>query len=58
VTGQTLTSLSLILATIQGAGARGLYILGVKPNAGDGSFRIRLSRAATKDTTVAWFIVN
>jgi hypothetical protein len=58
VTSVTLTSSSLVLATIQGAGAAGVYVRNVALNVGSSSFTIRLSQAVAADTNVAWFIVN
>ena len=58
VSSVTLTSSSLILATIQGSAASGLYVRYVAPSIGNSNFTIKLSKAVTADTKVGWFIVN
>lgn len=58
VSGITLTSSSLVLATIQGSGASGVYVRNVAVSVGSSLFTIRLSKAVAVDTNVAWFVVN
>jgi hypothetical protein len=58
VSGIPLTSSSLVLATIQGSGASGVYVRNVAVSVGSSLFTIRLSKAVAADTNVAWFIVN
>jgi hypothetical protein len=57
VSNITLSSLSLVLATLQGNQA-GLYVQGVVTNVATKSFTIFLSKAATATVKVAYFILN
>ncbi|MGH9208629.1 MAG: hypothetical protein ACRD1G_19110 [Acidimicrobiales bacterium] len=58
-TGATLTSTSLVLATLQNS-LRGVYDQAVVPNVSGNSFEIFLSKAVPRGMTakVAWFVVN
>jgi hypothetical protein len=56
-TGVALTSLSLILATLQQDHA-GVYVRSAVPNPAASSFTIYLSKEVTVSTSVAWFVVN
>jgi hypothetical protein len=57
VTGVTLTSSSLILATLQGY-EKGVAVAGVVPDVAGSSFTIHLTKAAKVSLAVAWFIVG
>ena len=58
VNGVPLTSSSLVLATIQGSGAAGVYVKSVSISVANSWFTIRLSKAVAANTPVAWFVVN
>jgi hypothetical protein len=58
VTNVPLTSASLVLATIQGAGESGLYVRNVTVSVANSQFTIRLSKAVSANRPVAWFVVN
>ena len=58
VTGIPLTASSLVLATIQGVGAAGLYVRSVSVSSVNSRFTIRLSQNVTASTPVGWFIAN
>lgn len=57
ISGVDLTSSSLVLATIQ-QNASGRWVRAAVPDVAAGSFTILLNKAATRDTLVAWFVVN
>jgi hypothetical protein len=57
VSGVSLSEASFVLATLQAYRA-GIAIAAVVPNAAAGSFTIRLTKAVTSSTKVAWFVVN
>lgn len=57
VSGVSLSDASFVLATLQAYRA-GIAVAAVVPNAASGSFTIRLSKAVTSSTRVAWFVVN
>jgi hypothetical protein len=56
-TGVALTSLSLVLATLQ-QDRTGVYVRSAVPNPAASSFTIHLAKAVTASTNVAWFVVN
>jgi hypothetical protein len=56
-TSVPLNKASLVLATIQGNVA-GVYLQGVVARASAGSFTVHLSKAVSRNTKVAWFILN
>jgi hypothetical protein len=56
-TGVALTSLSLVLATLQ-QDHTGVYVRSAVPNPAASSFTIHLAKAVTVSTNVAWFVVN
>lgn len=58
VNGIPLTSASLVLATIQGTGAAGLYVRSVSVSVSNSRFTIRLSQNVAANTLVGWFIAN
>lgn len=58
VSNVTLTSASIVIATIQGSGASGLYVRNVSVSVANKSFTIRLSKAPAVNTRVGWFLVN
>jgi hypothetical protein len=58
VSSVTLTSSSLVIATIQGSAASGVYVRYVAPSIANSNFTIKLSKVVTADTKVGWFIVN
>ena len=58
VMGIPLTASSLVLATIQGVGAPGLYVRSVSVSVSNSRFTIRLSQNVTASTLVGWFIAN
>lgn len=57
VSGVSLSDASFVLATLQAYRA-GVAVAAVVPNAAAGSFTIRLTKAVTSSTKVAWFVVN
>ncbi len=57
VSGVSLSEASFVLATLQAYRA-GIAVAAVVPNAAAGSFTIRLTKAVTSSTKVAWFVVN
>jgi hypothetical protein len=57
ISGVDLTSSSLVLATIQ-QDASGRWVRAAVPDVAAGSFTILLNKAASRDTLVAWFVVN
>jgi hypothetical protein len=56
-TGVALTSISLVLATLQ-QHTTGVYVTAAVPNVVGKSFTVYLSKAVTAATKVAWFVVN
>jgi hypothetical protein len=57
VTGVTLTTSSLILATPQGKVA-GVAVEGVMPDVSGSSFTIYLTKAVKVSLGIAWFVVG
>jgi hypothetical protein len=53
-----LTSSSLVLATIQGASAAGVYVRNVSVSVSNSRFTIRVSKTVAANTVVGWFIAN
>ena len=58
VTATTLTTSSLVLATIQTNNAPGVFVQSAVPNVAGNYFTINLNQAVTKSVKVAWFVVN
>lgn len=58
VNGVRLAAGSLVVATIQGVGEADLYVRSVSLSVANSRFTIRLSKAASANTPVGWFIVN
>ncbi len=56
-TGVTLTSASLVLATVQ-QDRPGVWVRSAVPNVAGSSFTVHLSKAVSARTRVAWFVVN
>jgi hypothetical protein len=52
------TSSSFVVATIQGAGASGIYVRNVSVSVANSRFTIRLSKAPSVNTIVGWFLLN